>query len=166
MSSESAESKKKLFERRLQPVAAGAIEGAVTTAIEKSAALHGLDTPLGEVRTAVVVESVEQKSGLGKLFGKPKRIRLTAVLTKSWLWLAVDEGNGPSAIALRLAGMEVVDYANTFAAKHFEDHGLELSSFRPGAATRETYFLGLGPDADAEAFAEALRACVTSAGAA
>ncbi len=140
------------------PASAG---GAIAKALER----HGLDDdPVGRGVAAIETASTAIKSGLGRLFGKPKTTLSWAIVTPTWLWIALDPGDDPHAFPMRLAGMEVLDHAQTVAARLATDHGLSLTSFRPGEPTRTNYFLGMGEGAAADTFAAALRAAVAAAG--
>ncbi|MCB9596090.1 MAG: hypothetical protein H6719_25435 [Sandaracinaceae bacterium] len=85
-----------------------------------------------------------------------------AILTPSHLiTLLVDPSGSVSTIAYRVSDLEVRDYESSPGFQLLEDSGLSVTGFPPGASERSTYFVGLGPEPDAVAFRDAVRAALT-----
>ena len=138
------------------------IDGALLSELRSYGERRGVDVDLNASMTCVCTDSTIRTKGW---FGRTKveQTHTFAVLTGYSILVLVLPGAGEALVhSYRLADLEVRDYETTPGHRLVRDTGLEMTGFSPGASVRSTYFLGLGPEQDARAFRETLKAAAGS----
>ncbi len=147
--------------RTTEAVPVASIAPEVLAALDRHRELHGLDEDPRATARACVRTRFETTA---KRWWGGTRVETgttCAILTATHVFAVACVGDAPpSVLAFRVRDLEVRDYESTPGFRLVEDAGLELTGFSPGAAKRSTYFVGLGPEPEAQAFRDAVRAAI------
>jgi len=104
-------------------------------------------------------ELVGRRGLMMRMMKMPKRTLVGAVLTPAWLvWAVRPEDDEPTVLGVRLAAVEITDYARSPAAGLVPDAGVYVAGLLGPSMQPGTIFIGLADDPDGRAFKERLLA--------
>ncbi len=132
---------------------------ALAEAIRVWADDRGQTSLLAEVTAGCETRSelVGRRGLMMRMMRMPERTLLGAVLTPAWLvWAVRPEDEEPTVLGVRLAAVEITDYARSRAAGLVPDAGVYVAGLLGPSMQPGTIFVGLADDPDGRAFKERL----------
>jgi len=102
-------------------------------------------------------ELVGRRGLLMRMMKMPQRTQMGAVLTPDWLvWAVRPDDDDPTVLGVRLAAVEITDYARSPAAGLVPDAGVYVAGLLGPSLQPGTIFIGLADDRDGRAFKDRL----------